>query len=100
MGMDMGMGIGIGLPGALEEQRTFEAMQPDLVRRHPGRFAVVCASRLLGVYESVDDALLASSRAFDAGGLPDGAPLLITELAEQAAVRVTARPYGRAGARS
>lgn len=83
--------------GAIEEQRTFEAMRPDLVRSHPGRFAVVCASRLLGVYESIDDALLACSRAFDAGGLPDGAPVLVTEIAEQAALRVTARPYTRGG---
>lgn len=86
-----------GTKGGIEEQATFEAMQPELVRRHPGRFAVVCATRLLGVFESVDDALLASSRAFDAGGLPDGAPVLITELAERAAIRVLARPYARTG---
>ena len=85
------------MEGAAGQQRTFEAMQPELVRKHPGRFAVVCASRLLGVYESVDDALLASSRAFDAGGLPDGAPVLITELAERVPLRVLARPYTRRG---
>ncbi|MBC8133908.1 MAG: hypothetical protein H7X95_13065 [Deltaproteobacteria bacterium] len=85
----------MGLMGVSESQGTFESMQSDLVRKHPGRFAVVCASRLLGVYESVDDAFLATSRAFDGGGLPEGAPLLITELVERAAVRVTARPYLR-----
>ena len=87
----------MGMQSVSEEQRTFEAMRPDLVRRHPGRFAVVCASRLLGVYQSVDDALLACSRAFDAGGLPEGAPGLVSEIAEQVSVRVTARPYTRGG---
>ena len=80
----------------MREHAWFESMQPALTRSHPGRFAVVCATRLLGVYDSVDDALLASSRAFDDGGLPEGAPLLITELAESQAVRVLARPYTRA----
>ena len=87
----------MGMEGVSEEQRTFETMRSDLVRRHPGRFALVCASRLLGVYESVDDALLACSRAFDAGGLPDGAPVLVAEIALQASVRVLARPYDRGG---
>ena len=80
-----------------EEQRTFETMKPDLVRSHLGCFAVICGSRLLGVFESVDEALLASSRAFDAGQLPQGA-VLISEIAERVAVRVTARPYSRSGA--
>ena len=57
-----------------EEQRTFETMKADLVRSHPGRFAVICGPRLLGVFESVDEALLASSRAFDARQLPEGTP--------------------------
>lgn len=72
---------------------TFESIKPALVRSYPGRFAVVCGPRLLGVYDSVDDAFLASSRAFDGGALPEGAPLLITELAERQAVQVMARPY-------
>ena len=83
--------------GVSEEQRTFKAMQSDLVRSYAGRFAVVCASRLLGVYESVDDALLACSRAFDAGGLPEGARVLVTEIADQVSVQVTAWPYQRGG---
>lgn len=87
----------MGLHGVSEELRTFEAMRSDLVRRHPGRFAVVCSSRLLGVYESVDDALLACSRAFDAGGLPDGAPVMVNEIADSAPLRVVARPYIRGG---
>ena len=78
-----------------EEQRTFETMKPDLVRSHPGRFAVICGPRLLGVFESIDEALLASSRAFDAGQLPEGRPVLISEIADLVSVRVTARPYAR-----
>jgi hypothetical protein len=80
------------------EQSTFESIKPALVRSYPGRFAVVCATRLLGVYDSVDDAFLASSRAFDGGALPEGAPLIITELADRQAVRVTARPSVRPAA--
>ncbi|MEP6653300.1 MAG: hypothetical protein ABJA82_08075 [Myxococcales bacterium] len=79
-------------------QSTFESIKPALVRSYPGRFAVVCGPRLLGVYDSVDDAFLASSRAFDGGALPEGAPLLITELAERQAVQVMARPYVRPAA--
>ena len=78
-----------------EEQRTFEAMKRDLVRSHPGRFAVICGPRLLGIFESIDEALLASSRAFDAGQLPEGRPVLVSEIAELVSVRVTARPYSR-----
>jgi hypothetical protein len=86
--------------GISEEQRTFEAMQADLVRSDPGRFAVLCGRELVGVYESVDEALLASSRAFDAGTLPEGAPVLITEIAEEVSVRVMARAYPRTGVAS
>lgn len=75
----------------------FESLRPDLVRSDPGRFAVVCGEKLLGIFESVDDALSASSRAFDAGELPEGAPILISEIAERASVRVMARPVPRAG---
>ena len=80
---------------APEEQRAFEAMKAELVKSDPGRFAVVCGRRLLGVYDSIDEALAASSRAFDAGTLPEGADLFISEIAERASLRVTARPYPR-----
>jgi|GEM_PF-1264852 len=76
-----------------EEQRAFEVLMPGLLRCHPGRFAVLCGQRLLGVFETVDDALLASSREFDAGRLPEGSPVFISEIAEQVSLRVTARPY-------
>jgi hypothetical protein len=76
-----------------EEQRALEILMPGLLRRHSGRFAVLCGQRLLGVFETVDEALLASSREFDAGLLPEGAPVFISEIAEQVSLRVTARPY-------
>ena len=66
-----------------EEARTFESLKADLMRTSPGQFAAVCGSKLLGVFTSVDDALQAASDAFDADTLPAGAPILITEIAEQ-----------------
>lgn len=78
-----------------EEHKTYESLRPDLIRKYPGKFAVVCGRRLLGVYEGVDDAMLASSRAFDADELPDGAAVLITEIAEPCSLRVMARPYSK-----
>ena len=76
-----------------EEQRAFEVLQPGLIRSHPGRFAVLCGQRLVGIFETVDEALLASSREFDAGKLPEGSPLFISEIAEKVSLRVTARPF-------
>jgi hypothetical protein len=76
-----------------EEQRAFEVLMPGLMRCHPGGFAVLCGQTLLGVFQTVDEALLASSREFDAGRLPEGAPVFISEIAEQVSLRVTARPY-------
>jgi len=76
-----------------QEQRAFEILQPGLMRSHPGRFAVLCGERLVGIFETVDEALLASSREFDAGKLPEGAPVFISEIAERVSLRVTARPF-------
>ena len=45
---------------AVAEKNAFEQMKAELVRKHPGQFAVVCGRRLLGVYPTVDEALLAS----------------------------------------
>ena len=70
-------------------------MKPELVRTHLGRFAVLCGTRLLGVYASVDEALLASSEAFDSGDLAEGESVFITEIAEHASLRVTAWPTPR-----
>jgi hypothetical protein len=47
------------------------------------------------VYRTVDDAVLAVSRAFDDHALPEAAPVLISELAEPVTVRVTAHAYPR-----
>jgi hypothetical protein len=82
----------MALEGVSEEERAFESMRADLVRTDPGRFAVVCGERLLGIFSSVDRALTEASRAFDGGELPEGAPVLISEIAERTSVRVMARP--------
>ena len=68
-------------------------MKGELLRSHPGQFAVLCRDRLVGVYLTVDDAVLAVSRAFDDHALPDAAPVLISELAAPVTVRVTAHAY-------
>lgn len=83
------------MKSALAAQKAFEKMKPELVRTHPGRFAVLCGGRLLGVFASVDEALLASSEAFDSGDLAEGESVFITEIAENASLRVTAWPTPR-----
>ena len=89
----------MALDGAADEDAGFETPRPDLVRSDRGRFAVVCGAQLLGMFESVDEALAASARAFDAGQLPEGAPVLISELAERVSVQLMARPVSRPGGR-
>jgi hypothetical protein len=79
-----------------EESRTYESLKADLLRLSPGKFAAVCRKRLLGVFASIDDALTAASDAFDDDALPEGAPILITEIAERASVRVMATPQQKA----
>jgi hypothetical protein len=81
-----------------EEARTFESLKAELLRSARGKFAAICGQRLLGVFGSIDDALNAASDAFDADTLPAGAPILITEIAEHASVRVMATPQQRARA--
>jgi hypothetical protein len=81
-----------------ESARTFEGMKDDLLRSHPGQFALVCGPRLMGVYPSIDEALAAASQAFDDEEVTAGAPMLITEIAPHASVRVTATPFRRATA--
>ena len=72
--------------------RYFESLRPDLVRSHPGQFAVLCGRRLVGVFKTVDDAFLACSRAFEAGALPEADAIVIAEIAELISVCVSARP--------
>jgi hypothetical protein len=90
------LGDGAVMFGSSEEARVFEAMKDDLLRSSPGRFAVVCGQRLLGVFASVDEALMAASTAFDAHQLPAGAPILISEIAETVTIRVMATPHRHA----
>jgi hypothetical protein len=79
-----------------EESRTFDAMKADLLRKCPGGFALIAGRRLLGVFSSVDDAMVAASEAFDGDTLPPGAPILISEIAERVTVRVMATPQRKA----
>jgi hypothetical protein len=73
-------------------------MKDDLLRSFPGQFALVCGRCLMGVYPNVDAAMVAASRAFDTDYLPPGTPILISEIAARASVRVMATPYKRAPA--
>jgi hypothetical protein len=78
-----------------EPARTFEAMKNDLLRSFPGQYALICGRRLIGVFPTVDEAMTAASSAFEEY-LPTGTPILISEIAEKATVRVLATPYRRA----
>ena len=49
----------------------------------------------MGVYRSVDEALGAASRVFEADEIPTATPILISEIAVHASVRVFATPYRR-----
>ncbi len=80
---------------ASESARTFEAMKDELIRSFPGQFALVCGARLVGVYSKVDEAMGAAARLFDDDSLPQGTPILISEIALRASVRVLATPYKR-----
>jgi hypothetical protein len=78
-----------------DADRTFEAIKNDLLNLFPGQFALVCGRRLLGVYVSVNEAMASMSESFAAGELPEGTPVLISEIAAQATVRVQATPARR-----
>jgi len=80
---------------ASEAARTFEAMKDELLRSFPGQYALVCGPRLMGVFRSVDEAMTAASRMFEQDDLPAGTPVLISEIAARASVRVLATPYKR-----
>jgi hypothetical protein len=77
---------------ATEEARVFESMKDDLLRSHAGGFAVICAGRLVGIFRSIDEALLTTCGVFDDGAIPAGAPILISEIAQNVSVRVMATP--------
>jgi hypothetical protein len=78
---------------ASESARTFEAMKDQLLKAFPGQFALVCGRRLMGVFPSADEAMDAASKLFVANELPAGTPILVSEIAVRASVRVLATPY-------
>jgi hypothetical protein len=78
---------------ASESARTFEAMKDELLKSFPGQYALVCGRRLMGVYRSADEAMDAAGKLFAAGELPPGTPILVSEIAARASVRVLATPY-------
>jgi hypothetical protein len=80
---------------ASESARTFEAMKDDLLRSFPGQFALVCGRRLMGVFVSADEAMTAASKLFEIDELPQGTPILISEIAARSSIRVLATPYKR-----
>lgn len=88
------------MPGAIsdtEAARTYELMKADLLRSFPGQFALICGQRLVGVYASIDEAMVATSEAFDEY-LPAGLPIVITEIAEHVTVRISATPFRKQAA--
>jgi len=81
-----------GMLSAQQETHYFDTCKHALLERYAGQFAVVCGRRLMGVHASLELALKAASDAFSAGGLADGAPILINEIGETPRVRVVAQP--------
>lgn len=80
-----------------QETRYFDSCKAELLERYAGQFAVVCGRRLLGVFSSLEQALKEAAGEFGRGALEDGAPILISEIAEKARVRVIAEPRGLTG---
>ena len=80
---------------ASESARTYEAMKEELLKTFPGQYALVCGQRLAGVFRSADDAMAAAAKLFDQNELPQGTPILITEIAARSSMRVLATPYRR-----
>jgi len=80
---------------ASESARTFEAIKDELIRTFPGQFALVCGQRLIGVFKLAEEAMGAASKLFDDDELPAGTPILVSEIALRASVRVLATPYKR-----
>jgi hypothetical protein len=78
---------------ASESARTFEAMKEELLRSFLGQYALVCGRRLMGVFRTADEAMSAAAKLFDQQDVPAGTPILITEIAVRASMRVLATPY-------
>jgi hypothetical protein len=77
---------------APDAARFFDSCKPRLLEKFAGQFAVVCGRKLLGVHASLELALKAAAEAFDQGAFDDGSPILISEIAEEARLRVVAEP--------
>lgn len=65
----------------LEEQSrlnnsTFEKLLPDLIAKHPGKFAVIRSGKLVGVYQRVADADREASKS-------NGAQVIVEQLVEK-----------------
>jgi len=56
---------------------------------------LVCGQRLIGVFKLAEEAMGAASKLFDDDELPAGTPILVSEIALRASVRVLATPYKR-----
>jgi hypothetical protein len=80
---------------ASESARTFEAIKDELIQSFPGQYALVCGQRLVGVYKHADEAMGAAAKLFDNDELPAGTPILVSQIALRATVRVLATPYKR-----
>jgi len=76
-----------------ESGRTFDAIKDELLHAFPGRFALVCGRRLIGVFDDADEAIAAASSLFDSGEIPPGSAILISEIAQRSTLRVLATPY-------
>lgn len=77
---------------ASEDVRFFDSQKPQLLERYTGQFAVVCGKKLIGISASLEQALRAAADAFGRGLIEDGAPILISEIAEESKLRVVAEP--------
>jgi hypothetical protein len=74
------------------EPRFFDVQKPELLERYAGQFAVVCGRKLVGLHASLELALKAAADAFGQGLMEDGAPILISEIGENARLRAVAEP--------
>jgi hypothetical protein len=61
---------------------SLEGCAGAILDDHRGKFAVFSGQRLLGVHNSLAQAMQSVSFAFAGGVLDDGAPILINEIGE------------------
>jgi hypothetical protein len=73
-----------------EENETFEEFKEALLDGRQDEFAVVFGRTLLGVVASLEQGLELAAEALEDGRIPEGAPILISEIAVPVKVRVVA----------